>query len=59
MSAVADPYAREIRWDQAGPKVFLGDDLPYVWHDQAWQRPPLRELAIYEAGRAGLLRYEA
>ena len=48
--AVADPYAREIRWDQAGPKAFLGDDPPYVWHDQAWQRPPLRELAIYELG---------
>ncbi|MGQ9491206.1 MAG: alpha-amylase family glycosyl hydrolase [Anaerolineae bacterium] len=45
---VADPYAREIRWDRWGPKAYLADDPPYVWHDQGWRRPPLRELTIYE-----------
>ena len=45
---VADPYAREVRWDQWGPKAFLGDDLPYIWRDQDWQRPSLRDLMIYE-----------
>jgi 1,4-alpha-glucan branching enzyme len=46
--SVADPYAREVRWDQAGPKAFLGDDPAYTWNDQLWQRPSLRELVIYE-----------
>ena len=46
--SVADPYAREIRWDQAGPKAFLGDDPEYIWSDQLWQRPSLGELVIYE-----------
>ena len=46
--SVADPYAREVRWDQAGPKAFLGDDRGYLWRDHAWQRPPLRDLVIYE-----------
>ena len=50
--SVADPYAREVRWDQAGPKAFLGDDRAYLWRDQAWQRPPLRDLVIYEVVRA-------
>lgn len=45
---VADPYAREIRWDRWGPLAYLADDPPYVWHDQGWRRPPLRELTIYE-----------
>jgi len=45
---VADPYAREIRWDREGPKAFLADEPPYTWGDQAWQRPPLRDLTIYE-----------
>ena len=46
--SVADPYAQEVRWDPAGPKAFLGNDPAYIWHDQTWQRPPLRELVIYE-----------
>jgi 1,4-alpha-glucan branching enzyme len=44
----ADPYATEIIWDDCGPKAVLADDPPYVWHDASWQRPPLRELLIYE-----------
>ena len=31
-----------------GRRLFSSDDPEYVWHDQAWQRPPLRDLAIYE-----------
>ena len=45
---VADPYAREIVWDAWGPKSVLADDPPYVWRDQGWRRPPLRDLTIYE-----------
>lgn len=45
---VADPYAREIRWDSQGAKALLADDPPYAWHDAAWQRPPLRDLILYE-----------
>lgn len=45
---VADPYAREIVWDRYGPKAVLADDPPYVWGDQGWRRPPLRDLVIYE-----------
>ncbi|MCX7670526.1 MAG: alpha-amylase family glycosyl hydrolase, partial [Anaerolineae bacterium] len=45
---VADPYAREIVWDRYGPKAVLADDPPYIWHDQDWRRPPLRDLVIYE-----------
>ncbi len=45
---VADPYAREIRWDGQGPKAFLGDEPAYTWHDAAWRRPALRDLILYE-----------
>lgn len=45
---VADPYAREIVWDRYGPKAVLADDPPYVWHDEDWRRPALRDLVIYE-----------
>jgi 1,4-alpha-glucan branching enzyme len=45
---VADPYAREIIWDAWGPKAVLADDPPFPWHDQDWQRPPLRDLVVYE-----------
>lgn len=45
---VADPCAREIRWDKWGAVAFLGDDPAYAWRDQEWQRPPLRDLIIYE-----------
>jgi 1,4-alpha-glucan branching enzyme len=45
---VADPYAREIAWDAQGPKAVLADDTPFVWHDDAWRRPPLADLVIYE-----------
>jgi 1,4-alpha-glucan branching enzyme len=45
---VADPYGREIRWDPQGPKALLADDPPYTWGDTNWQRPPLRDLIIYE-----------
>ena len=47
---VADPYAREIRWDHAGPMAYLADDEPYVWHDGGWRRPALRDLVLYELG---------
>ncbi len=47
---VADPYAREIRWDQWGPKAFLAEETAFTWRDQGWQRPALRDLAIYELG---------
>ncbi len=47
---VADPYAREITWDRYGPKAVFADDPPYLWHDQGWKRPPLRDLVIYELG---------
>jgi 1,4-alpha-glucan branching enzyme len=26
----------------------LSSDRPFVWHDRGWQRPPLRDLVIYE-----------
>ncbi|MGC8780506.1 MAG: alpha-amylase family glycosyl hydrolase [Anaerolineae bacterium] len=45
---VADPYAREVVWDRYGPKAVLADDPPYIWQDQDWRRPPLRDLIIYE-----------
>lgn len=46
--AVADPYAREIRWDAQGPKAFLADDPAFIWRDATWQRPALRDLTLYE-----------
>ncbi len=46
--AVADPYAREIRWDGQIPKALLGAEPAYTWHDAAWRRPALRDLTIYE-----------
>ncbi len=46
--AVADPYAREIRWDGQGAKALLGDEPAYTWLDATWRRPPLHELTIYE-----------
>ena len=45
---VADPYARKIAWSAWGPESILANDPPYTWHDQDWQRPPLRDLVIYE-----------
>jgi len=44
----ADPYATEIDWDDYGPKAVVADDAPYQWHDRSWQRPPLKDLVIYE-----------
>ena len=44
----ADPYATEIDWDDYGPKAIVADDAPYQWHDRSWQRPPLKDLVIYE-----------
>ena len=51
--AVADPYAREVRWDAAGPKSFLAIEPRHFWRDRGpsgapWRRPALRDLAIYE-----------
>jgi 1,4-alpha-glucan branching enzyme len=67
---VADPYAREIRWDAAGPKAYFAAEPAFAWHDlgptgEPWGRPRLRDLVIYElcvrdfGGRkeAGRLRY--
>lgn len=50
---VADPYAREIRWDAVGPKAFYAVEPPYAWRDRdasgaPWRRPPLSDLTIYE-----------
>lgn len=50
---LADPYAREIRWDEAGPKAYFAPEKPYVWRDSgpsgaAWRKPVLRDLVIYE-----------
>ncbi len=45
---VADPYAREVRWDAAGPKGFYAPERPYEWRVAGWRRTPLRDLAIYE-----------
>ena len=44
----ADPYATEIDWDDYGPKAVVSDEAPYQWHDRSWQRPPLKDLVIYE-----------
>ena len=50
---VADPYAREVWWDAAGPKAFFAVEPPYAWRDlgssgTAWRKPSLRDLTIYE-----------
>ncbi len=50
---LADPYAREIRWDAAGPKAYFAAEPPYAWRDcgrsgEPWRRPRLRDLAMYE-----------
>ena len=45
---VADPYAREVRWDAAGPKAFYGAEPRFEWRHDGWPRPALRELVIYE-----------
>jgi 1,4-alpha-glucan branching enzyme len=50
---LADPYAREVRWDAAGPKAFFAREQPYAWRDldasdANWRRPALRDLIIYE-----------
>jgi 1,4-alpha-glucan branching enzyme len=50
---VADPYAREVRWDAVGPKAFLAIEPPYAWRDRdasgaPWRRPALSDLVIYE-----------
>jgi 1,4-alpha-glucan branching enzyme len=44
----ADPYAREIDWDDHGRKAVVADDAPYQWHDRSWQRPSRKDLIIYE-----------
>ncbi len=45
---VADPYAREIRWDEMGPKAVFSAAPDFDWDEAGWQRPPLRDLVIYE-----------
>jgi len=45
---VADPYAREIRWDDLGPKAVFSAAPDFAWDEAGWQRPPLRDLIIYE-----------
>lgn len=45
---VADPYAREIRWDANGPKAFLSDEARHQWQHTDWRKPALRDLVIYE-----------
>jgi 1,4-alpha-glucan branching enzyme len=47
---VGDPYARELRWEGDAPWAYLpaGRPVPFVWQDEAWQTPPLRDLVIYE-----------
>jgi len=44
---VADPYAREIRWDADGPKAFFSNEDDYQWQHIGWRRPALRDLVIY------------
>ena len=46
---VGDPYATQVVWHEDGPWAYLSPaPSTFVWHDQDWQTPPLRELVIYE-----------
>ncbi len=45
---VADPYAREIRWDGKDAKAFFSNEPDYPWRHTGWRKPALRDLAIYE-----------
>ncbi len=46
---VGDPYAKEVRWDGDEGHAYLPAPEPaFVWSDQAWQTPALRDLVIYE-----------
>ncbi|MDQ4077956.1 MAG: alpha-amylase family glycosyl hydrolase [Chloroflexota bacterium] len=46
---IGDPYAREVKWDEGGPKatVQVGKE-PYRWHDGEFHPRPLEDLIIYE-----------
>jgi 1,4-alpha-glucan branching enzyme len=46
---VGDPYATEVRWEGDEGRAYLPAPEPaYIWHDQAWCTPALRDLVIYE-----------
>ena len=46
---VGDPYATQMQWTDQGPWAYLPAAQPsFVWHDQQWRTPSLRELIIYE-----------
>ena len=42
------PVCPRDRLGRIGPKAVLADDAALSWHDLSWQRPPLRDLVIYE-----------
>ena len=48
---ICDPYARDLRWEGAGPQphglVEVGPQ-PYEWHDDGFGIKPLNQLVIYE-----------
>ncbi|HEX8682332.1 MAG TPA: alpha-amylase family glycosyl hydrolase [Ardenticatenaceae bacterium] len=47
---ICDPYAREVQWDERGPKAIteVGKE-PYTWNDGDFHPRPLHDLIIYEA----------
>lgn len=46
---VGDPYATQMQWTDQGPWAYLpASQPPFVWRDQQWRTPALRELIIYE-----------
>lgn len=46
---ICDPYAREVAWDEQGPKGIVRVGHPaYQWHDEGFQPRPLHDLILYE-----------
>jgi 1,4-alpha-glucan branching enzyme len=46
---VGDPYATQVRWDDDAAWAYLPEKQePFVWTDQRWQTPALRDMVIYE-----------
>jgi len=46
---VGDPYATQVEWTERTSWAYLpARNTPFVWHDQTWQTPHLRDLIIYE-----------
>ncbi len=46
---VGDPYATEVRWDGDEGHAYLpAPDGAFVWTDQDWRTPSMRDLVIYE-----------